>query len=43
MGNPYDFKVVKPLDDQRDAKAIEILKNGPKWTNTSKEKSTRKN
>ncbi len=41
MGNPYDFKVVKPLDDQRNAKAIEILKEGPKWTNTSKKKKAK--
>ncbi len=40
-GNPYDFKVVKPLDEQRNAKAIEILKSGPKWTNTSRSKKAR--
>jgi hypothetical protein len=41
MGNPYDFKVTKSLDDQHDAKAIDILKNGPKWTNPSKKKKAR--
>ena len=40
-GNPYNFKVVKPLDEQRNAKAIEILRSGPKWTNTSKNKKAR--
>ena len=40
-GNPYNFKIVRPLDEQRDAKAIEILKSGPKWTNTSKKKKAR--
>jgi hypothetical protein len=40
-GNPYDFKITKSLDDQRNAKAIEILQNGPKWTTTSKNKKAK--
>lgn len=40
-GNPYDFKITKPLDDQRNAKAIEILQNGPKWTSSSKTKKAK--
>ena len=40
-GNPYNIKITKPLDDQRNAKAIDILKNGPRWTNTSKKKKAK--
>ncbi len=37
-GNPYNLKITKPLDDERNSKAIDILKSGPKWMNTSKNK-----
>lgn len=40
-GNPYDIKITKSLDDQRNAKAIDILKNGPKWTSTSGKKKAK--
>ena len=40
-GNPYNIKITKPLDDQHNAEAINILKNGPKWTNTSKKKKAK--
>lgn len=41
QGNPYNIKLVKRLDEERNAKAIDILKNGPKWTNTSKKKKAK--
>jgi len=34
-GDPQDIKIIKSLDQQRDAKAINILKKGPKWINPS--------
>jgi hypothetical protein len=37
-GIPYNIQITKPLDEQRNSKAIAILKNGPKWTNTLKNK-----
>lgn len=40
-GNPYNIKVIKPLDDRHNSKAIEILKNGPKWTTPSKKKKAK--
>ena len=40
-GNPYNIKVIKPLDKQRNAKAVELLKNGPKWTSPSKKKKAK--
>lgn len=40
-GNPYNIKVTKPLDDRHNSKAVEILKNGPKWTTPSKKKKAK--
>ncbi|MEP6682152.1 MAG: carboxypeptidase-like regulatory domain-containing protein [Parafilimonas sp.] len=40
-GNPYNIKITKPLDDQRNEKAVQILKSGPKWTHTSKKKKVK--
>ncbi|MBS1747736.1 MAG: carboxypeptidase-like regulatory domain-containing protein [Bacteroidetes bacterium] len=40
-GNPYNIKVVKPLDKTRNTKAIDILKNGPRWISTSNKKITK--
>ena len=40
-GNPYNIKVTKSVNDEHVSKAIEILKNGPKWTSTSKKKKTK--
>lgn len=40
-GSPYNIKITKALDDQRNEKAVEILKSGPKWTNTSKKKKAK--
>jgi carboxypeptidase-like protein len=40
-GNPYNIKITKALDDQRNEKAVKILKSGPKWTNTSKKKKVK--
>lgn len=37
-GNPYDFKVLHSLDQQSDAKAIDIIKQGPRWITTKKNK-----
>jgi hypothetical protein len=40
-GNPYDIQIIKPLDDKRNSKAIDILRSGPRWTNTSKNKKAK--
>ncbi len=40
-GNPYNIKITKPLDNKRNSKAIDILKHGPRWTNTSKKKKAK--
>jgi hypothetical protein len=40
-GNPYHIRVKRPLDEQRNSKAIDILKSGPKWTNASKKKKAK--
>ena len=40
-GLPHNFKILKPLDDEKNSKAIEILKSGPKWMNTSKNKKAK--
>jgi hypothetical protein len=40
-GNPYNIQITKSLDDKRDSKAVDILKFGPKWTNTSKKKKAK--
>ena len=40
-GNPYNIQITKPLDDKRNSKAVDILKSGPKWTNTSKKKKAK--
>lgn len=40
-GNPYNIKITKPLDKIRDTKAIEILKNGPRWISSSHKKKTK--
>ena len=38
-GNPEKIKVVKSVDEETDLKAVELLKNGPKWqTNSKKQK-----
>ena len=40
-GNPYNIIIIKSLNEQRNAKAIDILKNGPKWIISSrKQKAT---
>ncbi len=36
FGTPDKIKVTKSVDPETDAKAIELLKNGPKWTNRNK-------
>jgi carboxypeptidase-like protein len=40
-GSPYNIQITKPLDDKRNSKAVDILKSGPKWTNTSKKKKAK--
>ena len=40
-GEPYDFSVLKPANDSITSKAIEIIKDGPKWIATGKEKKGR--
>jgi hypothetical protein len=40
-GIPYNLKITKSLDEERNAKAIDILKKGPRWTNTSKKKKAK--
>lgn len=40
-GNPYNIKVIKPLDNERNSKAIDILRTGPRWTNPSKNKKAK--
>jgi hypothetical protein len=40
-GNPYNIQITKPLDDNRNSEAVDILKSGPKWTNTSKKKKAK--
>jgi len=35
-GNPYDIKITKSPNEEQSSKAMEILKNGPKWTKPSK-------
>ncbi|HEX5154481.1 MAG TPA: carboxypeptidase-like regulatory domain-containing protein [Parafilimonas sp.] len=40
-GSPYDIKITRSLNEQHNSKAVEILKNGPKWTNSSKKKKGR--
>jgi hypothetical protein len=40
-GSPYNIKITKPLDKTRNAKAIEILKNGPRWISTSHRKKNK--
>ncbi|MFY7963766.1 MAG: energy transducer TonB [Chitinophagaceae bacterium] len=37
-GKPEKIKITKSVDEETDAKAIELLKNGPKWQ-TSKKKA----
>lgn len=37
-GVPYDFVILKSLDEQRDAKAINILREGPRWIVAGKNK-----
>ena len=41
LGNPYNIKIVKSPDDEKTAKAIQILKNGPKWSHASKKKKAK--
>ncbi len=36
FGNPNKIKVTKSVDEQTDAKAIELLKRGPKWQTANK-------
>jgi len=40
-GEPYNFSVLKSANDSVTLKAIEIIKEGPKWIITSKEKKGR--
>jgi hypothetical protein len=40
-GNPYNIKITKPLDEKRNAEAVDILKNGPKWTSATKKKKAK--
>ncbi len=40
-GNPYNIQVTKPLDNEKNSKAINILKSGPKWTGASKKKKAK--
>ncbi len=40
-GNPYDIKITKTLDEKRNAEAVDILKNGPKWTSATKKKKAK--
>lgn len=40
-GNPYNIDIIKPLDERRNLKAIDILKSGPKWTSASKNKKAK--
>lgn len=40
-GNPYDIHVTKSLDDERNSKAIDILKSGPRWISSSKNKKAK--
>lgn len=37
-GEPYNFSVIKSINDVSASKAIQIVKEGPKWIATSKEK-----
>ncbi len=37
-GNPYNFKVLKSLNEDADKKAVEIIKDGPAWTTDAKRK-----
>ena len=41
FGNPYNIHVTKSLDEEKNSKAIDILKSGPRWTNTSKKKKAK--
>ncbi|WP_207632452.1 carboxypeptidase-like regulatory domain-containing protein [Foetidibacter luteolus] len=38
QGKPYNFKVLQSLNDSADNKAIEIVKEGPKWISGKKKK-----
>jgi len=40
-GNPYDIKVTRSVNEQLSSKAVEILKNGPKWTSPTRKKKAR--
>lgn len=40
-GKPYNIKITKQLDKLRDTKAIEILKNGPRWISSSNKRKTK--
>ena len=40
-GNPYDIKVTRSLNEQHSTKAVEILKNGPKWTKPARKKKAK--
>jgi hypothetical protein len=37
-GNPYNFSVIRSSSDINTSRAIEIVKDGPKWVTTSKKK-----
>ncbi|MEP6467893.1 MAG: carboxypeptidase-like regulatory domain-containing protein [Parafilimonas sp.] len=41
LGNPYNIKIIKSPDETKTAKAIEILKNGPKWSRATKKKKAK--
>ena len=40
-GLPYNFTVLKSLNDETASKVIEIIKEGPRWIATSKNKKGR--
>ncbi|MEP6512376.1 MAG: carboxypeptidase-like regulatory domain-containing protein [Parafilimonas sp.] len=41
QGNPYNFRLIKSLDEESNSKAIEILKAGPRWISLSKNRKAR--
>lgn len=40
-GTPYNFNVVKSLNQANDAQAIDIIKNGPRWIGDRKNKKAK--
>jgi hypothetical protein len=37
-GNPYNFKIVKSMGKENDEKAVNAIKNGPRWITSKKNK-----